>query len=88
MKVEVVVPEDYIGDVVGDINSRRGKLEGMDAEYGVQTIRAYVPLAQMFGYSTDLRSKTQGRGNYTMVFDHYEAVPNNLAEAVLGTKEK
>ncbi|MCK8061679.1 MULTISPECIES: elongation factor G [unclassified Fusibacter] len=84
MKVEVVVPEDYIGDVVGDINSRRGKLEGMDADYGVQTIRAFVPLAQMFGYSTDLRSKTQGRGNYTMVFDHYEAVPNNIAEELLG----
>ncbi len=86
MKVEVVVPEDYIGDVIGDLNSRRGKLEGMDAEYGVQTIRAHVPLAQMFGYSTDLRSKTQGRGNYTMVFSHYEAVPNSIAETVLGKK--
>ncbi len=86
MKVEVVVPEDYIGDVVGDINARRGKLEGMDADYGSQTIRAFVPLAQMFGYATDLRSKTQGRGNYTMVFDHYEPVPKNIADDILGNK--
>ena len=86
MKVEVLVPEEYTGDVIGDLNSRRGKIEGMDSEYGVQTIRAFVPLAQMFGYSTDLRSKTQGRGNYTMVFNHYEPVPNNIAEAVLGKK--
>lgn len=86
MKVEVVVPEDYIGDVVGDINARRGKLEGMDADFGSQTIRAFVPLAQMFGYATDLRSKTQGRGNYTMVFDHYEPVPNSIADDILGNK--
>lgn len=86
MKVEVVVPEDYIGDVVGDINARRGKLEGMEANYGAQIIRAFVPLASMFGYATDLRSKTQGRGNYTMVFDHYEPVPNNIADDVLGRK--
>ncbi len=86
MKVEVVVPDDYIGDVVGDLNARRGKLEGMDADYGSQTIRAFVPLAQMFGYATDLRSKTQGRGNYTMVFDHYEPVPKNIADDILGNK--
>lgn len=86
MKVEVVVPEDYIGDVVGDLNSRRGRLEGMEASFGAQTIRAFVPLAKMFGYATDLRSKTQGRGNYTMTFDHFEAVPNNIADEVLGKK--
>lgn len=86
MKVEVTVPEEYIGDVVGDLNSRRGKLEGMEANFGAQIIRAFVPLASMFGYATDLRSNTQGRGNYSMVFDHYEAVPNNIADEVLGRK--
>ncbi len=83
MKVEVTVPEEYLGDVMGDINSRRGKLEGMEAEFGVQIIRAYVPLGEMFGYATDLRSKSQGRGNYTMQFDHYEPVPGSIAEKVL-----
>ncbi len=86
MKVEVVVPEEYIGDVVGDINARRGKLDGMDSEFGIQTIRAFIPLATMFGYATDLRSKTQGRGNYTMTFDHFEAVPQGIADDVLGKK--
>ncbi len=84
MRVEVVVPEEYIGDVVGDINSRRGNLDGMESDYGIQTIRAYIPLAEMFGYATDLRSKTQGRGNYTMVFDHFKEVPRGIAEDVLG----
>ncbi len=84
MRVEVVVPEEYIGDVVGDINSRRGNLDGMESDYGIQTIRAYIPLAEMFGYATDLRSKTQGRGNYTMVFDHFQEVPRGIAEDVLG----
>lgn len=84
MKVEVVVPEEYIGDVVGDINARRGNLDGMDSDYGMQTIRAYIPLASMFGYATDLRSKTQGRGNYTMEFDHFQEVPRGIAEEVLG----
>ncbi len=84
MKVEVVVPEEYIGDVVGDINARRGNLDGMDSDYGMQTIRAYIPLASMFGYATDLRSKTQGRGNYTMEFDHFQEVPRGIAEDVLG----
>ena len=71
MKVEVIVPEDYMGDVIGDINSRRGRIEGMEARANAQSIRAFVPLAEMFGYATDLRSKTQGRGNYSMEFDHY-----------------
>ncbi len=84
MRVEVVIPEEYIGDVVGDINSRRGNLDGMDSDFGIQTIRAYIPLAEMFGYATDLRSKTQGRGNYTMVFDHFKEVPRGIAEDVLG----
>ena len=83
MKVEVVVPEDYMGDVIGDINSRRGRIEGMEARANAQAIRAFVPLAEMFGYATDLRSKTQGRGNYSMEFDHYEDVPRNISEAIM-----
>jgi elongation factor G len=87
MKVEVVVPEDYLGDVMGDINSRRGQLEGMEAIDGAQVIKAHVPLSQMFGYATDLRSKSQGRGNYTMQFSHYEQVPANIAEKIMGDKK-
>ncbi len=83
MKVEVVVPEDYMGDVIGDLNSRRGRIEGMEARAGAQAIKSFVPLAEMFGYATDLRSKTQGRGNYTMEFDHYEDVPRNIGEAII-----
>jgi len=82
-KVEVIVPEEYTGDVVGDINSRRGQLEGMEIVQGAQIIRAFVPLANMFGYATDLRSKSQGRGNYSMVFDHFEPLPKSLAEKVM-----
>ncbi|WP_430884816.1 elongation factor G [Fusibacter sp. JL216-2] len=85
-KVEVIVPEEYTGDVVGDLNSRRGQLEGMEVTHGAQTIRAFVPLANMFGYATDLRSKSQGRGNYTMIFDHFEPLPKNLAEKVMENK--
>lgn len=84
MKVEVTVPEEYLGDVMGDINSRRGKLEGMDMVHGNQVIRCHIPLSNMFGYATDLRSKSQGRGNYVMVFSHYEEVPTSIAEKVLG----
>ena len=87
MKVEVIVPEDYMGDVIGDLNSRRGRIEGMEGRSGAQSIRAFVPLSEMFGYSTDLRSKTQGRGNYSMEFDHYEEVPKNIAE-VIAAKNK
>ncbi len=83
MKVEVTVPEEYMGDVIGDLNSRRGRIEGMEARNGAQTINAYVPLAEMFGYVTDLRSKTQGRGNYSMSFAHYDEVPKNIAEAII-----
>ncbi len=90
MKVEVIVPEEYMGDVIGDINSRRGRIDGMETRNGAQVINAYVPLAEMFGYATDLRSKTQGRGNYSMEVDHYEDVPKNIAEAIVaknkGTK--
>ena len=81
MKVEV--PEDYMGDVIGDLNSRRGRIEGMEARNGAQVINAFVPLSEMFGYATDLRSKTQGRGNYSMEVDHYEDVPRNIAEAII-----
>jgi len=83
MKVEVTVPEEYMGDVIGDINSRRGRIEGMDADRGLQVIRANVPLAEMFGYATDLRSKTQGRGVYTMQLSHYEEVPKNIMEKLI-----
>ncbi|MFV9511664.1 elongation factor G [Tepidibacillus sp. LV47] len=83
MKVEVTVPEEYMGDVMGDLNSRRGRIEGMEAVAGAQIIRAMVPLAEMFGYATALRSKTQGRGNYTMQFDHYEEVPKNIADTII-----
>ncbi len=83
MKVEVIVPEEYMGDVIGDLNSRRGRIEGMESRANAQSIRAFVPLAEMFGYSTDLRSKTQGRGNYSMEFDHYEEVPRGISEAIV-----
>ncbi len=82
MKVDVTVPEEYMGDVIGDMNSRRGKIEGMEMENGLQIVHGYVPLAEMFGYSTDLRSKTQGRGTYVMEVHHYEAVPKNIQEKV------
>ena len=82
MKVEVVVPEEYMGDVIGDLNSRRGRIEGMEARAGAQVINAFVPLSEMFGYSTDLRSKTQGRGNYSMEISHYDEVPKNISEAI------
>ena len=88
MKVEVTMPEEYMGDVIGDINSRRGRIEGMDDMGGGKIVRGYVPLAEMFGYSTDLRSKTQGRGNYSMFFEKYEPVPKNVQEKVLSAKNK
>ena len=88
MKVEVTMPEEYMGDVIGDIISRRGRIEGMDDIGGGKMVKAYVPLAEMFGYSTDLRSKTQGRGNYSMFFEKYEQVPKNVQEKVLAAKAK
>ena len=88
MKVEVTMPEEYMGDVIGDLNSRRGRVEGMDDIGGGKMVRAFVPLAEMFGYSTDLRSKTQGRGNYSMFFEKYEQVPKNVQEKVLAAKTK
>ncbi len=88
MKVEVTMPEEYMGDVIGDINSRRGRIEGMDDIGGGKMVRAFVPLSEMFGYSTDLRSKTQGRGNYSMFFEKYEQVPKNVQEKVLAAKAK
>ena len=86
MKVSVIVPEEYMGDVIGDINSRRGRIEGMDDLGGGKIVRAYVPLSEMFGYSTDLRSRTQGRGNYSMFFEKYEPVPKSVQEKVLSNK--
>ena len=88
MKVEVTTPEEYMGDVIGDINSRRGRMEGMELVAGAQIVTAYVPLAEMFGYATSLRSNTQGRANYSMQFDHYEEVPASIAEEVVGDKKK
>ncbi|MCM1159591.1 MAG: elongation factor G [Roseburia sp.] len=88
MKVEVTMPEEYMGDVIGDINSRRGRIEGMDDIGGGKMVRGFVPLAEMFGYSTDLRSRTQGRGNYSMFFEKYEPVPKSVQEKVLAAKSK
>ncbi|KGF07370.1 elongation factor G [Tissierellia bacterium S5-A11] len=88
MKVEITTPEEYMGDVIGDINSRRGRMEGMELVAGAQIVTSYVPLAEMFGYATSLRSNTQGRATYSMQFDHYEQVPKNIADEVLGDKKK
>jgi elongation factor G len=86
MKVEVIVPEEFMGEVIGDLNSRRGHVQGSEDRANARVIAAMVPLAQMFGYVTDLRSKTQGRGSYSMEFDHYEVLPQNLAEAIITKK--
>ena len=88
MKVDVTLPEEYLGDVMGNISSRRGNLMGMETVNGTQEIHSEIPLAEMFGYATDLRSRTQGRGNYTMTFDHYAEVPRNIAEKVIGERAK
>jgi len=88
MKVEVTMPEEYMGDVIGDLNSRRGRIEGMDDLGGGKIVRAFVPLAEMFGYSTDLRSRTQGRGNYSMFFERYEQVPKSVQEKVISAQSK
>ena len=88
MKVEVTMPEEYMGDVIGDINSRRGRIEGMEDIGGGKMVKAFVPLAEMFSYSTNLRSRTQGRGNYSMFFEKYEQVPKNVQEKVLAAKSK
>ena len=85
-KVEITTPDEYLGDVMGDVNSRRGKIQGMDPKNGVHILDAYVPLSEMFGYATDLRSNTQGRATYSMQFDHYEKVPASIADEVLGDK--
>lgn len=83
MKVEVTIPEEYMGDIMGDITSRRGRVEGMEARGNAQVVRSMVPLANMFGYATSLRSNTQGRGNFSMVFDHYEEVPKSVGEEII-----
>jgi elongation factor G len=88
MKVEVTMPEEYMGDVIGDINSRRGRIEGMDDIGGGKLVRGFVPLSEMFGYATDLRSKTQGRGNYSMFFEKYDKVPKSVQEKVLAARSK
>ncbi len=88
MRVEVTVPEEYMGDVIGDINSRRGRMEGMEARSGNQIIRGFIPLSEMFGYATDLRSKTQGRGTYAMEPSHYEEVPKSVLEAIVSSRAK
>ena len=88
MKVEVTVPEEYMGDVIGDINARRGKMEGMEARSGNQVIRGFIPLSEMFGYATDLRSKTQGRGTYAMEPSHYEEVPKSVLDAIVASRTK
>lgn len=86
-KVEVTVPEEYMGDIIGDLNSRRGRIEGMEARSGAQVIRGFVPLSEMFGYATDLRSRTQGRGTYSMQFSHYDELPKAIAEGVITKRQ-
>ena len=88
MKVEITVPEEYMGDVIGDVNSRRGRMEGMEANDGMQEIKAFIPLSEMLGYATDLRSKTQGRGTYSMEPSHYEEVPKSVLEAIVASRAK
>ncbi len=88
MKVEITVPEEYMGDVIGDVNSRRGRMEGMDGEDGMQEIHAFIPLSEMFGYATDLRSKTQGRGTYSMEPSHYDEVPKSILDNIVATRTK
>ncbi len=88
MKVEITVPEEYMGDVIGDINARRGRMEGMDSDDGMQEIHSFVPLSEMFGYATDLRSKTQGRGTYTMEPSHYEEVPKSVFDNIVSSRAK
>ena len=83
MKVDIVAPEDYLGDVMGHVTARRGRVDGMEAHGNSQIVRAYVPLAEMFGYATTLRSATQGRGTFMMVFDHYEDVPKSVQEEII-----
>jgi elongation factor G len=83
MKVEVEVPEDFLGNVIGDLNSRRGQIEGQETEQAIAKVTASVPLAEMFGYATDIRSKTQGRGIFSMEFSHYAEIPRNVAEAII-----
>ncbi|MBS3969867.1 MAG: elongation factor G [Clostridia bacterium] len=87
MKVEVVIPDEYLGDVIGDMSGRRGRVEGMEPRAGGHVVRGYVPLAEMFGYATDLRSKTQGRGTYVMQFDHYSEVPKNIADEIIAKRQ-
>ena len=86
MKVSVIVPDDYMGDVIGDLNSRRGQIQGMEPRNGATQIDAFVPLSSMFGYATDLRSRTQGRGQYTMEPSHYEEIPKSLAEKIIANR--
>ena len=88
MKVEVITPDDYFGDIMGNISSRRGNINGTEDRNGVKAIDAEVPLSEMFGYATDLRSITQGRGQFTMQFDHYAEVPRSVAEKIIGDRAK
>ena len=88
MKVSVIVPEDYMVDVIGDINSRRGQIQGMEPRAGAQQINAFVPLSEMFGYANDLRSRTQGRGQYSMEPSHYIEVPKSIADNIISDRSK
>ena len=88
MRVEITVPEEYVGDVIGDMNSRRGRMEGVEAQTGIQVIKGFIPLSEMFGYATTLRSKTQGRGTYAMEPSHYEEDPRNILDTIVASKQK
>ena len=86
MKVEIITPDDYFGDLMGNVSSRRGNIQGTEDRNGAKVIDAHIPLSEMFGYATDLRSRTQGRGQYSMQFDHYAEVPRNIAEKIIGER--
>jgi elongation factor G len=88
MKVEITMPEEYMGDVIGDVNSRRGRVEGMEDIGNGKMVKAFVPLAEMFGYATDLRSRTQGRGNYSMFFEKYQQVPKSVQDKIVNSRTK
>ena len=88
MNVEVVTPEEYMGDIVGDLNKRRGQMQGMDTRHGARVIKALVPLSEMFGYVNDLRSMTSGRANYSMEFSHYDPVPKNIADEIIAKSSR
>jgi len=88
MKVQIIMPEDYLGDITGDLSAKRGRIDSMEDRMGIKVVNAMVPLSELFGYATKLRSMTQGRGSFTMEFDHYDQVPGNIAQEIIEGKRK